>query len=97
MFDVALQKDPGNLLVYYQLGKADLLAGTNLEHGLVCFQKFLNGPHVKYAPGPEYTYWRIGMIYEKLGKVDSARVAYRKSLELNPDLEESQKALEKLK
>lgn len=97
MFDVALQKDPGNLLVYYQLGKVDLLAGTNLEHGLVCFQKFLNGPHVKYAPGPEYTYWRIGMIYEKLGKVDSARAAYRKSLELNPDLEESQKALEKLK
>jgi tetratricopeptide (TPR) repeat protein len=97
MFETALKKDPGNFPVYYQLGKTDLLAGTNLEHGLACFERFLNGPHVKGVLGPEYAYWRIGMTYEKLGKKDSARTAYQKSLELNPDLEESKTALEKLK
>jgi len=97
MFDVALKKDPGNIAVYYQYGKLDLQAGMYLERGLASLDKFLHGPHTRNAPDPEYAYWRIGMIYEKLGKVDSARIAYRKSLELNPDLEESKKALEKLK
>lgn len=97
MFETALKKDPGNVQVYYQLGKTELMAGTNLEHGLACFERFLNGPRVKGSPGPEHAYWRIGMTYEKLGKADSARKAYQKSLELNPDLEESKTALEKLK
>ncbi len=96
MFETALKKNPGNTSVYYQLGKADLLAGTDLAHGIACLQKFLTAPRTKDAPDPEYAYWRIGMIYEKMGKVDSARIAYRKSLELNPDLEESREALEKL-
>jgi Flp pilus assembly protein TadD len=38
----------------------------------------------------------MGMIYEKLGKADSARIAYKKSLELSPDFEDAKKALEKL-
>ncbi|HEY9166575.1 MAG TPA: tetratricopeptide repeat protein [Candidatus Kryptonia bacterium] len=96
MFDSALKRDPQNYPVYYQLGKVDLLSGTDLDKGVACFEKALNAHDVKNAPAPEYCYWRIGMIYEKLGKVDSARAAYRKSLELNPDLEESKKALEKL-
>jgi len=97
MFETALQKDPQNALVFYQLGKVDLLTGANLDRGISCFEEFLAAPHVKGAPGPEYAFWRLGMIYEKLGKVDSARAAYRKSLGLNPGLEEAKKALEKLK
>ena len=97
MFEGALKKDPENLSVYYQLGKVDLLSGTDLEQGLAYFEKFLKASRVKNAPGPEHAYWRMGMIYEKLGKIDSARTAYRKSLELNPGLEEVKKALEKLK
>ncbi|MCX6142080.1 MAG: tetratricopeptide repeat protein [Ignavibacteriales bacterium] len=97
MFEGALKRDPGNLPVYYQLGKVYLLLGTDLNRGLGYFEKFLKAPRVKNAPGPEHAYWRMGMIYEKLGKLDSARAAYRKSLELNPGLEEPKKALEKLK
>jgi tetratricopeptide (TPR) repeat protein len=96
MFEGALEKDPQNYSVYYQFGKVELLSGTDLDQGLAYFEKFLKAPHVKNAPGPEYAYWRIGMTYEKLGKNDSARAAYRKSLELNPGLEEAKKALEKL-
>jgi tetratricopeptide (TPR) repeat protein len=97
MLQKALEKDPENTLVYYQLGKVDLLSGTNLDQGLARFRKFINAPHMKNAPGPEYAYWRMGMIYEKLGNADSARIAYRKSLELNPALEEAKKALEAMK
>jgi tetratricopeptide (TPR) repeat protein len=96
MFEEALRKDPLNYPVYYQLGKIDLLSGSHLDEGLAYFEKFVEAGGGKNAPGPEYAYWRMGMIYEKLGKSDSARTAYRKSLDLNPDLEDAKKALEKL-
>ena len=96
MFQEAIKKDPLNYATYYQLGKVELLAGTHLDQGLLYFTKFIEATDVKNAPGPEYAYWRMGMIYEKLGKIDSARAVYRKSLDLNPDLEDAKKALEKL-
>jgi len=96
MFEVALKKDSLNYPVYYQLGTVDLLMPGDLYRGLAYFEKYMNAPQIKNSPGPEYAYWRMGMIYEKLGKIDSSRSAYRKSLDLNPDLEDAKKALEKL-
>ena len=96
MFEAALKKDPKNYAVYYQFGKMDLLSGTDLREGLSYFEKYIQAPELKNSPGHEYTYWRMGMIYEKLGKADSARIAYKKSLELSPDFEDAKKALEKL-
>jgi tetratricopeptide (TPR) repeat protein len=96
MFEEALKRDPLNSAVYYQYGKLALLSGTDLYQGLVYFEKFLKMPQAKNAPSIDNTYWRMGMIYEKLGKADSARIAYRKSLELNPNHENAKKALEKL-
>lgn len=96
MFETALKKDPKNYAVYYQLAKVDLLSGTNLYLGLSYLEKYIQVPEVKNAPGHEAAYWRMGMIYEKLGKPDSARISYRRSLELSPDFEAAKKALEKL-
>jgi tetratricopeptide (TPR) repeat protein len=96
MFETALKKDPKNYVVYYQFGKVDLLSGTDLYQGLSYFEKYIQAPAMKNSPGYEYAYWRMGMIYEKLGKADSARMSYRKSLELSPDFEDAKKALEKL-
>jgi tetratricopeptide (TPR) repeat protein len=96
MFETALKKDPLNYAVYYQFGKVDLLTGTDLYQGLSYFEKYIQAPDVKNAPGHEYAYWRMGMMYEKLGKADSARAAYRKALELSPDFEDVKNALEKL-
>ena len=96
MFEAALRKDSKNYAVYYQYGKMNLLSGTDLYQGLSYFEKYIQAPAVKNSPGYEYAYWRMGMLYEKLGKADSARIAYRKSLELNPEMEDAKKALEKL-
>ena len=96
MFDESLKKNPQNDAVYYQLGKVALLSGVDLNQGLASFEKFCQMPHSKNSPGVEYAYWRIGMIYEKLGKSDSARLAYKKSLEISPNFENAKKALEKL-
>jgi tetratricopeptide (TPR) repeat protein len=96
MFELALKKDPKNYAVYYQFAKVNLLSGTDLYQGLSYFEKYIQAPEVKNAPGHEYAYWRMGMIYEKLGKPDSARISYRKSLELSPEFEDAKKALDKL-
>jgi len=96
MFEAALKKDLKNYAVYYQFGKMDLLSGTDLYQGLAYFEKYIQAPELKNSPAHEYAYWRMGMIYEKLGKADSARISYRKSLELSPDFEDAKKALEKL-
>jgi tetratricopeptide (TPR) repeat protein len=96
MFDEAIKKNPKNDAVYYQYGKLALISGTDLYQGLAFFEKFFQMPHSKNSPGTEYAFWRMGMIYEKLGKTDSARISYRKSLELSPNFENAKKALEKL-
>ena len=93
----AADMDPKNLSVYYQLGKVVLLSGNDLEKGLTYFEKYLQAEPPRNAPSWAHTHWRMGMIYEKLGKNNEARAEYQKSLELNPQLEEAKKALDALK
>jgi cytochrome c-type biogenesis protein CcmH/NrfG len=38
----------------------------------------------------------MGMIYEKQGKVDMARAAYEKALEIDPENEQAKEALDAL-
>lgn len=97
LFDHALMEDSANAPVYYQLGKVALLSGKDLDKGLNAFRKYLAMPLARNAPDYAYAHWRMGLIYEKLGKMDSARIEFLKSLKLNPDLQESKKALAKLK
>lgn len=41
-------------------------------------------------------YYQLGMAYEGLNQIDKAKKMYRKSLELNPKLEEANKRLDEL-
>ncbi len=42
-------------------------------------------------------YLRMGMIYEKLGKKGAAIAEYKKSLDMNPGLDEAKKALSNIR
>ncbi|MGA2625181.1 MAG: tetratricopeptide repeat protein [Bacteroidota bacterium] len=97
MLHAALKEDSTNLPVYYQLGKAALFSGEELENGLSFFETYVNGNPPRNAPSRAHAHWRMGLIYEKLGKKEEARSEYRKSLELNSRFEEAKKALEALK
>lgn len=97
MLHAALKEDSTNLPVYYQLGKAALFSGEDLQNGLACLEMYVHGDPPKNAPSRAHAHWRMGMIYEKLGKQEEARSEYHKSLELNSRLEEAKKALEALK
>ena len=71
--------------------------GKDLEKGRDCFREYLEREHVPNSPSWAAAHWRMGMIYEKMGKPDSARVEYQRCLELEPDYKEAEKALKKLK
>ena len=87
--------DDPNIL--YQRGKLHLFSGKDLEKGRDCFRKYLEREPLPNSPSQAAAHWRMGMIYEKMEKPDSARVEYRICLELEPDYKEAKKALKKLK
>lgn len=89
--------DPDDPNILYQRGKLHLFSGKNLERGLDCFTKYLEREPLPNGPSEAAAHWRMGMIYEKMEKPDSARVEYQRCLELEPDYEEAKKALKKLK
>lgn len=91
------QTDPDDPNILYQRGKLCLFSGKELERGQDCFRRYLEREPVPNSPSEAAAHWRMGMIYEKMGKPDSARVEYRRCLQLEPDYKEAKKALKKLK
>jgi len=91
------QTDPDDSNILYQRGKLHLFSGKDLKKGLDCFKKYLERERLPNSPSWAAARWRMGMIYEKMGKPDSARVEYRRCLQLEPDYKEAKKALKKLK
>ena len=91
-----LTLDPDYMNGLYQIGRTAIFAEDNLERGAECLERY-----VKLTPGPgnpslAHAHWRLGIIYEKMGKKDMARKEYETALGLKPDLKEAQEALEKL-
>jgi len=80
----------------YQLGRNTVFSGKNLEKGLSYFKQYLK--HKPKAGDPEWedAYWRMGMIYEKLGDKKQAVAQYKEALKLNPNHQNSKDSLKKL-
>ncbi|MCK5059402.1 MAG: tetratricopeptide repeat protein [Candidatus Aminicenantes bacterium] len=80
----------------YQLGRNAVFSGKNLEKGLSYFKQYLE--HKPKAGDPEWAdaYWRMGMIYEKLGDKKKAAAQYKEALKLNPNHPNSKDSLKKL-
>jgi tetratricopeptide (TPR) repeat protein len=91
-----VQREPDNLDAHYQIGKVGALTG---EHLLVAERslKLYLEREVPPEGSPHWAArWRLGMVYEHMGKIDEAREEYVKALELSPDQPQVKAALEKL-
>jgi len=87
------------LTALYQRGRTRVLGGYELEEAIAMFERYiqeLGEGNPRLAP-EEAAVWRIGMAYQKLGKVDSARKAFEKALRIDPDFKEARLSLKKLK
>ncbi len=98
LLDRALKERPPTELVgYFYYGRASALSGQNLERGEREMKEWLAaaGPAAPTV-SQSAAHLRLGTIYEKQGKKDSARAEYQLAVNLNPK-SDAKKMLEALK
>lgn len=94
----ASQAEDADANVLYQLGRTAALSGKFIEDGRYALQRYL----VRAEAGEDVpipaaaAWWRLGLIEQHDGRLDAARTAFEKSLELDPEYEEAAKALKAL-
>lgn len=102
VYQALAARNPGDGVVQFYVGRELVLLKRNPREA----QKDLNvaaavaapaaGPDVfTFAPGAPW--YRLGQTYEQLGMNDSARLCFRRALELNPQLGAARVSLDSLK
>jgi len=97
IFETILKMDPEEMNAYYQIGRTAALSGKNLSRGAECLKKYLQTPPEKNNPSFAWAHYRLGMIYEKGGKLSLAKQEYQITLSYDVSYEEAKKALKRLK
>lgn len=92
-----VERTPGLLGAWYQIGRTAVLASANHAEGEAAFRRFLAGTPGANDPPLAAAHWRLGMLYEQMGRKADARTAYQEALRLDPKNAEAGAALKKLK
>ena len=97
LLDQARAADPAYLPAVYQVGRARLLSGSDLAKAEAAFLQYLSAETVPEGPPRFAALWRLGMVYENMGRAADARARYEEALRLDPTSEEAKKSLAALK
>lgn len=81
---------------WYQLGRTAVLSNSRHADGERAFRRFISMPRDLDGPPLEAAHWRLGMLYEQMGRKADAKKEYQRALQLNPEHKESKAALRKL-
>lgn len=81
----------------YQLGKLAAIAAQDPDRGIAALDTFLSLPPVEGDPPHAWALYRRGMIREQHGDLDGALADYRRALALDPEHEEADKAIARLR
>lgn len=92
-FQAWLERDPEQMSAAYQLGRVSSISGQNLESGEAAMLTYLQHQPGSDEPSLAWANYRLGQIYEHMGRSDAARRAYRVAVELDPKHKEARKAL----
>jgi uncharacterized protein len=97
-FESAVAADPEHALSWYQLGRNGALSGDGLERALEALERYTE----RYAAAgdPAFrsgSWWRKGMVHEKLGQPEKAIDAYERAVELDPAHQQASMALARLR
>lgn len=96
-FETVIAQDPTALNSLYQIGRTSVYSGQKLERGVVCLQTFLQYEPGEDEPSLDAAHWRLGMIYEKQGKLNLAKDEYEEAVRLDPDDKDYKRSLKNLK
>jgi tetratricopeptide (TPR) repeat protein len=91
-----LDADKGDMLAHYQLAKIALLSGSGLDRAVDHLKAYLAAPPAPDRPTWADAHWRLGLVYEKLGRKPAAVAELREALKANPHHADAKKDLERL-
>jgi tetratricopeptide (TPR) repeat protein len=99
-WDIAIQEaaeavrlDPSYMPGHYHVGRTAASSGQNLQAGEGALKKYIAYVPKDDEPSVTQAHYLLGLIYEKLGRKDEARVQLREALRRAPKYEEAKKAL----
>lgn len=90
-----LDSNAGDTMARYQLARVASDSGTDLEKGVEHLEAYLAVPAQPGHPTWADAHWRLGLLYEKLGRADDAKAEMREALRLVPGHLQARKDLER--
>lgn len=81
---------------YYQYARTAIFAETKIDEGIKMMKIFIDNGGSERGPDLASAHWRLGMLYELNGQKDLAKNIYLKALELDPNHEQANSALDNL-
>jgi tetratricopeptide (TPR) repeat protein len=96
LMEEASSKDPGNMLLAYQIGRTSAITGQRLDRGEECLKKYLTYQPKTNEPSHGGAHMRLGQIYEKRGNKADARRSYQAAIKIDPTLREAKEGLERV-
>ena len=88
--------DRADALPHYQLARIALFSETDLEKGVEHLKAYLAVPALPERPTWADAHWRLGLLYEKLGRKDDAKAELREAVKLNTGHTQAQKDLKRI-
>jgi tetratricopeptide (TPR) repeat protein len=89
--------DPDDLGAVYQLAKARLMSGIDLDAAESGFRRYIESEKRPREPDLASAHWRLGMVYEKRGDRRAARGEWEQALALDPGHEKAAADLDTLR
>ena len=97
LFQELCAAQPTNYLAHYSIGRIAAESGEQLVLGESHLQRCLKLTPGKDEPSRAAVHWRLGNIQQRRKNPDTARAAYKQSLQLDPHFARATKSLAELK
>jgi tetratricopeptide (TPR) repeat protein len=74
---------PTDRAALFHRGELAATLGVELSEGETALREYLKGPFLPAMPPKGQSWWRLGLVLEKQGKIEPAREAYQKAVDVD--------------
>lgn len=97
IYEQLLRVQPDESDVHYQIGRTASNSGERLEDGIRALSRYLEIPTVEGTPLPASAHYRLGLIFERQGRIEDARRAFETARRLEPERDDVKAALQRIR
>lgn len=96
-FTALAEKKPDDINALYQVGRTGALSGQHLDEAAAALEEVVLRQSEGRHRSPAWTHYRLGQVYQHMGKTEKAKITFQAALDLDPKHKEAKKALRALK